>query len=117
MAITLTPAELAAALRLLGSDEEIAQVTRLLTYATERVEKHAPAAPDVVMNEACIRLAAYLFDQPYAPAGARYANALRNSGAGNILLPYRIHRAGSTGETEVEATSPTPGGGGFLRWK
>ena len=96
MAVTLTPAELAAALRLLGTDEETAQVTRLLDYATERVEKHAPEAPDVAQNEAVIRLAGYLFDMPFAPAGARFANALRNSGAGNMLLPYRIHRAGST---------------------
>ena len=120
MAVTLTPAELAAALRLLGSDEEIAQVTRLLAYTSERVLKHAPAAPDATANEAVIRMAGYLFDQPYAPAGARYANALRNSGAGNILLPYRIHRAGSTGETEFEATStptPQPSGKDLLRWK
>ena len=100
MAVTLTATELAAALRLLGTDEETAQATRLLAYASLRVEKHAPAAPDVVMNEAVIRLAGYLFDQPFAPAGARYANALRNSGAGSMLLPYRVHRAGSAGEAE-----------------
>ena len=100
MAVTLTVAELVAALRLLGTDEETAQATRLLAYASERVSKHAPDAPDVTQNEAVIRLAGYLFDMPFAPAGARYANALRNSGAGSMLLPYRIHRAGSTAEAE-----------------
>ena len=33
-------------------------------------------------------------DMPEAGRGDGYANALRNSGAARILLPYRIHRAG-----------------------
>ncbi len=100
MAVTLTAAELAAALRLGDSAEETAEATRLLGYATEAVTKHAPDAPDVAHNEAAIRLAGYLFDMPNAGRGAGYADALRNSGAAAILHPYRVHRAGSTAEAE-----------------
>ena len=95
MAVTLTVSELLAALRLGSSTEETEQATRLLNYATEAVEKHVPEnLPAAIANEACVRLSGYLFDQPNAGRGAMYANALRNSGAAAILLPYRIHRAG-----------------------
>ena len=100
MAVTLTAAQLAAALRLGDSAEETAEATRLLQYAAAGVTKQAPGAPDVVHNEAAIRLAAYLYDQPNAGRGSTYADALRNSGAAAILLPYRIHRAGSTAATD-----------------
>ena len=95
--VTLTVSELAAALRLGDSSEEAAEVTRLLAYATEAVTRHAPDAPTTTANEAMIRLAAYLFDQPNAGKGSGYGNAMRNSGAGRILLPYREHRAGAVG--------------------
>ena len=94
MAVTITAVELAAALRLGDSAEETAEATRLLAYATEAVTKHVSPAPDVVHNEAVRRIAGYLFDMPEAARGDAYANALRNSGAARILLPYRIHRAG-----------------------
>ena len=103
MAVTITQAELSAALRLGTSTEEIAEATRLLTYATEAVTQHAEHAPDAVQNEATIRLAGYLFDQPFAGRGDSYSNALRNSGAARMLLPYRIHRAGSTAEAVADA--------------
>ena len=99
MAVTLTADELRAALRLGSTSEETAQATRLLAYAAEAVQKHAPDAPDPVHNEAAIRLAGYLYDQPTAPTGAGHANALRNSGAAAMLLPYRVHRAGSVRES------------------
>ena len=95
MAVTITVAELQAALRLGDTAEETAQATRLLSYATEAVTKHAPNAPEVVQNEAVVRLAGYMFDQPFA-GGGRFTQSLRNSGAAAILLPYRAHRAGST---------------------
>ena len=103
MAVSLTSVQLANALRLGSSAEETAEVTRLLTYSTTAVTKHAPNAPDEVLNEAAIRLSGYLFDQPNAGRGMAYANALRNSGAGAILLPYRVHRAG-----HVEAAEAVP---------
>ena len=95
--ITLTVDEFAAALRLGNSAEETAQATRLLAYATEAVARYAPDAPDATSTEAVVRLGAYLFDMPNAGRGVGYANALRNSGAQSILIPYRVHRAGRTG--------------------
>ena len=95
MAVTLTIAQLSAAVRLGDSAEELTEITRLHAYATEAVEQYAPEAPETTANEAVVRLAAQMFDQPTATRGA-YSNALRNSGAARILMPYRIHRAGST---------------------
>ena len=112
MAVTLTAEQLRAALRLDDSTEEQAEVERLLVYATEAVSRHLAGAyattPDSVANEAVVRLAAYLFDQPNAGRGSSYANAMRNSGAGRILLPYVIHRAGAA-EANGEAATPTIG--------
>ena len=105
MAVTLTQAQLSAALRMGSTTEENAEATRLLAYATEAVTKHAPEATDVAHNEAAIRLAGYLFDQPSAGRGMAFANALRNSGAGTILLPYRIVRAGSVEDATAMAES------------
>ena len=92
MAVTLTQPQLAAAIRLGQSPEENAEATRLLSFATLTVEKHAPDAPDPAHNEAAIRLAAYLYDQENAARGPGFASAFRNSGAASILLPYRVHR-------------------------
>ena len=115
MALTLTQAELAAAIRLGDSTEEAAEATRLLAYATEAISRHLGGAfanaPAVIVNEAAIRLAGYLFDQPNAGRGLSFANAGRNSGAWAILLPFRVHRAGSTGEAVAAAQEAvgTPG--------
>ena len=108
MALTLTQAELSAAVRLGDSAEENAEATRLLAYAIEAITRHLgttayEAAPEVIVNEAAIRLAGYLFDQPNAGRGLSFANAGRNSGAWAILLPFRVHRAGSTGEAVAAA--------------
>lgn len=116
MAITLTAAQLGAAMRLGSSTEETAEATRLLAYATEAISKHLGTAyaetPEAVVNEAAIRLCGYLFDKPYASGGVAFANAMQNSGAAVMLLPYRVHRAGSIGEAAVEsAPSPQAGSG------
>ena len=104
VAVTLTAAQLAEAIRIGATPEETAQATRLLAVATEAVTKHAPDAPDVVHDEAVIRVAGYLFDAPQAAQGTGYADILRNSGARALLLPYRVHRAGSTG-ADVETAA------------
>ena len=59
MAITLTAAQLAEAI---GSDTETA--TRLLSVCTELVNNFAAGAPDAVANEAVIRTAGWLKEQP-----------------------------------------------------
>ena len=107
MAVTITIAELRAALRLNDSTEETAEVTRLLAYASAAVVKHAPNAPDVAHNEATRRLSGYLFDQPEAGRGDGYANALRSSGAARMLLVYREHRAGYLVDTPRSDVSPS----------
>ena len=112
MALTLTQVELSAAIRLGDSTEEVAEATRLLAFTTEAISRHLGAAyedaPAVIVNEAAIRFAGYLFDQPNAGRGVSFANAGRNSGAWTILLPYRLHRAGSTSEA-IEAAQQAMG--------
>ena len=107
MAVTLTQIELSAAIRLGDSPEEVAEATRLLAFTTEAISRHLgaayEAAPEVIVNEAAIRLAGYLFDQPNAGRGVSFANAGRYSGSWTLLLPYRVHRAGSTGEAVAAA--------------
>ncbi|MDE0289439.1 MAG: hypothetical protein OXM88_12840 [bacterium] len=97
MAVTLTSEQLAAAIRVGTTDEETAMVTRLLAYATQAVSRHLADeydnAPEAVVNEATIRLAAYLYDLPHVTGPH---SPLRNSGAASILEPYRQHRAGLT---------------------
>ena len=109
MAVTLTAAGLAAALRLGSTTEETAEATRLLAYAIAAVSRHLgdayDDAPEAVVNEAAIRLAGYLFDQPTTSRYSGHANALRNSGAAAILLPWRVHRAGSTADASSGSDS------------
>ena len=71
---------------------------RLHAVATAHVTRHAPDAPEDVQDEATIRIVGYLYDQPNAGRSIAYANALRNSGAASLLLPWREHRAGAIGE-------------------
>ena len=85
----LTTDDLIIALRLGNTAEERAIAERLLGAAQEVVNREAPSAPDVLKDEAVIRLAAYWYDQPNAGRGTAYAGAFRNSGAKSILLPYR----------------------------
>ena len=111
MAVTLTVPELLAALRLGSTEAETAQATRLLEYGRRAVEKHVAICPDEIHNESCIRLCAYLFDAPSAGRGAGFAHAMRNSGAAAVLMPYRVHRAGSVAEAVQAAQEAvgTPG--------
>ena len=61
MAVTLTAAQLAEAV---GVDLKTA--TRLLAVAAELVNRFAPDAPDAIANEAAIRTAGWLAEQPSA---------------------------------------------------
>ena len=92
--MALTDAQLLAALRLSDSPEETQQVVRLRPVARTMVQRFAPAAPELIKDEAVVRIAGYYFDLPYASRGTSLANAMANSGAGALLLPYREHRAG-----------------------
>ena len=115
MPVTLTTAELAAANRIGDSTEELAEVERLRSYAIAELKRYLGAAygtaPDAIVNEAARAIVGYIFDAPLASRGAAYANAVRNSGAGRMLLGYRVHRAGSTGDAVAAAQEAvgTPG--------
>ena len=75
MAVTLTAAELAEAI---GADSTTA--TRLLAVATELVNRYAPDAPGPMANEAVIRSAGWLAEQPAA--------SIRSETVGDIMTSY-----------------------------
>ena len=88
--MALTVAQLAAAIKVGTSAEETAQVERIRAFVLVEIERIAADAPDVVKDEATVRVAGYLYDAPTTA----YVNAITNSGAAAILLPYRRIRAG-----------------------
>ena len=96
--MAIEPGQLAAALRITdGAEPPEPQRTilrRLGKVANEMIEKTAPDAPNTIKQQACIQLAAYLYDQPAAGVGTRYAAALRNSGALSLLSKWIDKRAG-----------------------
>ena len=94
MAVTITANELAGAIKLDVLDSvDIAESERLLSVSTELVQKQAPGAPGSIQNEAVIRIAGYLLDQPTAPRGGRFSNSFEHSGAASLLRPW-IKRGG-----------------------
>ena len=102
MAVTITEEALAQAIRV-----DTATATRLLAVATALVERYAPDAPDAISNEAAVRSAGWLAEQPAAAIRAEtegdistsYApsqmSALRHSGAMALLSPWKARRAGA----------------------
>ena len=109
MAITLSTTALLSALRLSDTPEENTEATRLLAFATQTISDYLgdayAGASSAILNESAIRISGYLFDMPYASRGAAFANALRNSGAGAMLLPYKVHRGGSVSGAEAVAAA------------
>ena len=93
MAVTLDAAGLREALRMGDSPAETAMATRLLAVGTELVIRRAPSAPDAIHTEACVRLAGYINDRPYATRGTAFAQVVINSGAGAVLQPWIRPRA------------------------
>ena len=101
MAVTITAAELAEAV---GVDSTTA--ARLLAVATELVTRYAPSAPHAISNEAAIRTAGWLAEQPSAAITSEgegdirtsYAptmqSALRHSGGMSLLTAWKVRRAG-----------------------
>ena len=104
MAVTLSTAELAEALAITQ-----ALADRLRSVAVALVEQYAPTAPEAIANEACVRAAGWLAEQPAAAVTSeatgdittRYAinnmSALRHSGAAGLLTHWRVRRAGVIG--------------------
>ena len=83
MAVTITAAQLAEAV---GVDSTTA--ARLLAVAAALVERYAPDAPDAVANEAVIRTAGWLAEQPSA--------AIRSETEGAGLFSLSRARARNT---------------------
>ena len=102
MAVTLTAAQLAEAVGVSSTT-----AGRLLAVASALVERYATDAPHAISNEAAIRTAGWLAEQPAAAIRAEteadistsYApsmqSALRHSGAMALLSPWKIRRAGA----------------------
>ena len=99
MAVTLTPQELAAHLRITTSDTQpipgpyVTVVVDSLQAATEMVERRAPLAPTDSQNMAVTQLCGYWFESPLAPAQRFGYNAWLHSGAAQILGPFIERRA------------------------
>ena len=107
-----TPAALAAATATLkaaiGAPDDPA-TQRLGATAAALVERYAPAAPDVVKDEAVIRCAGWLLESPSAgirrssvgPVDTTYSpaitGALRASGSMALLGSWKVRRAGVIG--------------------
>ena len=104
MTVTATVADIARSIRAVDSTDVLAELTDLLAYATAEVTRIAPNAPAVVQNRAAISVVGYCYDRATAGREMAYANVVRNSGAGAMLLPYRAHRAGSTATVEAAVT-------------
>ena len=111
MAVTLSLDDYRAALRIsdTSSSSPIGLVLeRISRTATVMVEAYAEDAPAPLQDEAAARLAGWLFDTD--PSGRMFGgpSAMRSSGAGAILSPYRDRRAPvvepAAEDTEEEAT-------------
>ena len=96
---------LAAALRLGDGEsdpvEPLASVLELVKLASEAlIEARLDPdreAPEALRDEATIRVAAYLYDQPHAASGQRFTSAWYGSGASALLAPWARRRAGAIG--------------------
>ena len=105
-----TPAASAAALVCLAAaigvtDEDT--LDRLGAAAAALVERYAPDAPIAIKNEAVVRAAGWLAQQPAASVRSEsvgdirtsymptHSGALRHSGAMALLSPWKIRRAGA----------------------
>ena len=104
MAVTATVEDVARSIRAVVSPDVTAELIDLLAYASGEVTRIAPNAPDPVHNRAAIAVVGYSYDRPTAAREMAYANVIRNSGAGAMLLPYRTHRGGSTSKAEAATT-------------
>ena len=110
MAITITVAEIAAAIRVGNSSEETAEVSRLRDYAVVAISQHlGPAydddAPDEALNMAATLLCGWLYDKPTTTGGFSFANAIKFSGAIRVLFPYKAHSVGLVGGRGVVAAT------------
>ena len=75
-------------------------LTRYLATATALVEDYAAGAPENIQNTAASMIVGYLYDAPVSQ-GARFANALANSGAQLLLSRWQSRRVAIVGDAGV----------------
>ena len=107
-----TPAALAnARVCLAGAigETDDATLDRLGSTAAALIERHAATAPQPIKNEAAIRCAGWLAQQPMAAVRSEgtgdirtsfaptHTSALRHSGAMALLSAWKVRRAGAIG--------------------
>ena len=80
---------------------------RLLPVVAALVDRYAPGAPDAISNEAAVRCAGWLAEQPGASVRGETMgdistswaptmhSALRHSGAMALLTAWKVRRAGA----------------------
>ena len=116
MALTITVAELAAAVRVTASaatppaEPQLSILHRQLRVAEALIEDYANAAPDDVKNEAAIRMVGYLYDAPPANPSRNVStpeSSFRNSGALALLSRWHsLEYARVDGPTDVPVSIP-----------
>ena len=90
----------------IGANFPLRRVNAIGAAAAALVGRHAPGAPGEIKDEAVVRCAGWLADQPMASVrdettgdistsyNTASLSALRHSGAMALLAPWRIYRAG-----------------------
>ena len=112
MALTITVAEVAAAIRLTADNEpppepQLTILHRQLRVAESEIEGYAAGAPNNTKDEAAILYVGYLYDAP--PLGSRQANVFRLSGAMSLLSRWHVGVSQTVGDPTVEdAPTTTP---------
>ncbi len=92
MAVDVSDLTIALRLSVDGTDVDAAQtaiLTRLLGVGQAFIELLASEAPIAIQDEAIIRFASYLYDQPLG-RGQSYANGWVNSGAGALVSRWVV---------------------------
>lgn len=113
MAIDITVAALAEAMRVGDEPEETAEVTRLRDYSILAISTHLGDAyedtPAIAVNMATSLLTVFFYDKPTVSTGVGLANAMKFSGATRVLLPYRIIGAGLVSGAAIAAAQAAVG--------
>jgi len=110
MAVTITTAQLAVALRLASDPDsvppEVATVVDLVRLgAVALIERFTSQAPDDVANVACIQLAGFLYEvEPGTPLNSV---PFINSGACALLSPWRTFHAGALPDADGSGVVPS----------
>lgn len=110
MAVTVTVAEAAIAIRAATDAGEIPQAVStalaiMFPAAKALVEEYAPSAPGDVQNAALVRLLGWLYDAE--PSDPQVGRAMQVSGAGPLLARWRVHRAGAIGGGDETPAVPS----------